>query len=255
MDELKAVFAKLAGLHKTVSNLISGDGNFFDPLIALGYFERYAKLRDQLKVILPDLYSDIPVREIPVSSKTTDNEGRGFILRKPLALLVVDIEEILEIWDKSQNGQFATPAMKVTHEGVFFAGQYFDAFLRVKDILAQATQSISLIDGYVNENVLDILSAKDTAVEVSILTKSVSASLNVAATAFNRQYGKLSIRTSSAFHDRFVIIDDRDFYHFGASLKDLGNRGFMFSLIEESFVISSLRIKWNQEWANAMVII
>ncbi len=255
MHELTVVFAKFAGLHKTVSKHISGDSRYFDPPTVLDYFERFAKLRDQLKATLPDLYSDIPIREIPEASKTTDNKGRGYITRRSLAFLVMDIEEIGEIWDKSQIEKFVTPVTKVTREGVFFAGQYFDAFLRLKDILAQAKQSIALIDGYVNEDVLDILSAKDKAVEVSIITKNVSASLNVAAIAFNRQYGRLSIRTSPAFHDRFVIIDDRDFYHFGASLKDLGNRGFMFSFIEEPFVIDSLRTHWKQEWAKATVVI
>lgn len=102
---------------------------------------------------------------------------------------------------------------------------------------------------------LNLISAKDNAVEVSILTKKVSAALNIAASAFNKQYGNLSIRTSSAFHDRFVITDDSDFYHFGASIKDLGNRGFMFSLIEEPTVIDALRNQWKQEWAKASVII
>ena len=145
--------------------------------------------------------------------------------------------------------------MKVTREGVFFAGQYFDALLRVRDILAHAKKRIVIIDGYVNEDVLNLVSGKDKAVEVNILTKNVSAALNTAANAFNKQYGNLSVRTSSTFHDRFVIIDDSDFYHFGASIKDLGNRGFMFSLIEESFVMDALRHQFNQEWAKATVVV
>jgi hypothetical protein len=121
--------------------------------------------------------------------------------------------------------------------------------------LAQAKLRIVIIDGYVNEDVLNLVSAKDSTVEVYILTKNVFHALRTAASAFNRQHGKLSIRTSSAFHDRFVIIDDTDFYHFGASIKDLGNRGFMFSLIEEPTARDALRKQWNQEWTKAILVI
>jgi hypothetical protein len=121
--------------------------------------------------------------------------------------------------------------------------------------LSQAKQSVSIIDGYMNEDVLDVLTRKADTVEVNVLTRSVSPSLLAAAHAFNKQYGRLSIRTSPAFHDRFVIIDDHDFYHFGASIKDLGHRGFMFSLIEEPAVIDALRSEWRNEWAKAVVVI
>lgn len=147
------------------------------------------------------------------------------------------------------------PSMKVSQEGVFFAGQYFDALLRLTEILSQAQQSIVIIDGYINEDVLRLVSSKLPAVEVKILTKAVSPPVATAAAAFNKQYGKLSIGTSEAFHDRFVIVDDREFYHFGASIKDLGHRGFMFSRIEEPDVITALWAKFLQEWASATVVV
>jgi hypothetical protein len=255
MDEVTVTIAKLQALHKTVSNRLAGRGLYFDPPTVLDYFERYEKFRDKLKALFPDLFSDIPVRAIPKSSGTTDNEGRGYIEKNPIGFLLMDMTEMLEIWEHSQSGKVSVPSMKVTREGVFFSGQYFDALLRVRDILAQAKKSIVIIDGYVNEDVLNLVSGKDKSVGVNILTKNVSVALNTAANAFNKQYGGLSIRTSSVFHDRFVIIDDRDFYHFGASIKDLGNRGFMFSLIEESFVIDALRAQFNQEWAKATVVL
>jgi hypothetical protein len=256
MDEIGIAFARLTGLCSTVQKrLVRIDYEYFDPLTVIEYFERYAMLRDKLRTLLPDLYSDIPTRAIPVASKTTDNEGRGYITRGPLETLIRDMEEFLEIWEANKSGQFALPSMKVTREGVFFAGQYFDALLRVNEILSQAKLNIVIIDGYVNENVLNILSGKANGVVVNILTKNTSPALIAAANAFNMQYGNLSIRTSSAFHDRFVIVDERDFYHFGASIKDLGNRGFMFSLIEEPIVINSLRMQWPQDWAKAAVVI
>ncbi|HKZ79130.1 MAG TPA: hypothetical protein VJ124_12570 [Pyrinomonadaceae bacterium] len=255
MDEITPAFAKLKGLQRTLSNRVSGPANYFDPLVALEYFERFANFRDQLKALLPDLYTDFPSHAIAQPSKTTDNEGRGYITRGQLELLLLDIEEMLETWETVQTVQTSAPAMKVTREGVFFAGQYFDSLQKARDILSQAKQSISLIDGYVNEDVLNTLTAKVDTVEVNVLTRSVSPSLLTAAHAFNKQYGKLSIRTSLAFHDRFVIIDNRDFYHFGASIKDLGNRGFMFSIIEEPVVIDSLQSEWKNQWAKATVVI
>lgn len=255
MDEITSAFAKLKGLQRTLSNRLSGRARYFDALVALDYFERFANLRDQLKALLPDLYAEFPSRAIAQPSKTTDNEGRGYITSNQLELLLIDIEEMLETWETVQSEQFLAPAMKVTREGVFFAGQYFDALQKARDILSQAKQSISIIDGYVSEDVLNTLTAKANTVAVNILTRSVSPSLQTAAHAFNKQYGKLSIRTSPAFHDRFVIIDNHDFYHFGASIKDLGNRGFMFSLIEEPVVIDSLQSEWENEWARATVVI
>lgn len=83
------------------------------------------------------------------------------------------------------------------------------------------------------------------------MTKKVSPVLKTKAAEFNKQYGGLYIRTSKEFHDRFVIIDNTDFYHFGASIKDLGNKGFMFSRIEEPEIIKNLSSKLSQEWEKA----
>jgi len=113
----------------------------------------------------------------------------------------------------------------------------FDAVQRITGILAQAETTILIVDGYIDASLLELLSAKKPVVEVRMMTKSVSPSVKQLAIAFNKQYGKLSIRTSIAFHDRFVVIDDHEFYHFGASLKDAGRHGFMFSRIEEPRVI------------------
>lgn len=145
--------------------------------------------------------------------------------------------------------------MTISREGVFFAGQYFDALQKVRDILEQANTQIDIIDGYVNSGVLDLLTRKKSSVTVNILTRSVDPALKIAANAFNKQYGKLAIRTSNAFHDRFIIIDNKDFYHFGASIKDVGRRGFMFSRMEEEEVIKAIQDKLTQEWNRATVAV
>jgi len=96
---------------------------------------------------------------------------------------------------------------------------------------------------------LDLLTSKNDAVEVKILTRKVKPALKTRAIAFNKQYCKLNISTSDAFHDRFIITDDNDFYHFGTSFdKHLGNRGFMFSRIEEPEITKKLSEKFTLEW-------
>ena len=143
------------------------------------------------------------------------------------------------------------PGTEMTREGVFFKGQTFDALRQIQRIVASAKRDVFLVDGYVDPDVLDVLSGKQKQVTARILTTRVSGSLSTAAKAFTAQYGELSIRTSNAYHDRFLIIDDKEFFHFGSSIKDAGKRGFMFSRIEEPSVINALRSQLQADWAAA----
>ena len=157
-------------------------------------------------------------------------------------------------WMPDTELRFLYPSSKeITREGIYHSGQQFDALLKTAEILSTAKQSIVIIDGYIDDSVLKILTKKALGVQLYILTKSVSPNLKTFANAFNKQYGGLSIRTSAAFHDRFIFIDDTEFYHFGASIKDLGNKGFMFSRIEERVIVDTLRTNWISEWAKAVV--
>jgi hypothetical protein len=169
-------------------------------------------------------------------------------VRTKKALLESFIEQ-LELFQPV--GSSAT--LKIGHEGVFFAGQTFDALFRASQLFADAKASIVIIDGYLGDDVLNLLTKKATGVVVRILTKPLSPSLMTICKAFNQQYKGLSVRSSSAFHDRFVILDDREFYHFGASIKDAGKRAFMFSVIDEPDITNALRAKFEHEWNNAKV--
>lgn len=148
-------------------------------------------------------------------------------------------------------GMSSIPSAEITREGVFFGGQSFDALYKVREIFSQAKQSIVIIDGYINAELLQLMSAKASEVTVSILTDRISEDLIPFISRFNEQYGGLTIRTSSAFHDRFVIIDDNDFYHFGTSIKDVGKRYFMFSRIEEPFIFKNIRNEFTKRWETA----
>lgn len=252
--EQDEITTKLRGLRNNIKNWLEYRDEFnrptryFVPQIVLDLFHRCSTLRDVLRSEYPSLFNDLPVRKLPKHNETTDR-----IERTKVELLLKSVDYCLDIL--SGMTMVVVPSMKVTREGVFFAGQYFDALQRVAEILSSAKQSIVVIDAYINEEVLDLLTSKDSAVEVKILTKNVLPTLIAEATAFNKQYEKLLIRESQVFHDRFLIVDDKDFYHFGASNKDLSNKGFMFSCIEESIVINSLRKEFAQEWAKAKVAV
>jgi len=156
-------------------------------------------------------------------------------------------------------GGAVASAIAVEREGLFLTGQHFDAMQLAWKILSQAQRSILIVDGYIDHRVLDLLKGKGESVNVAILTKpTVPSEIAPLASAFNKQYGQkgvLSIRSSNVFHDRFVIVDDRDVYHFGASLKDLGTRGSMFSRIEEPLVIEVLRNQLADVWKDATVVV
>ncbi|MBC8358687.1 MAG: hypothetical protein ISS41_09845 [Candidatus Aminicenantes bacterium] len=252
--ERSEILSKLIALKNNLSKFLkSKRSRFFDPKNVLDLFHRYLPVRDELLSNYASLFSDIPKRETPKPSKTTEFDGRGYIRRVDLQMLLNDVEYCIDILTNMPSVDI--PSMKVSREGIFFAGQYFDALSKAEEILSEAEKSIWIIDGYIGPDVLNLLASKKSSVEAKILTNDVPAPVKTAADAFNKQYKNLSIRTSQAFHDRFIIIDDAEFYHFGASIKDLGNRGFMFSRIEESQIIDALRTKWTEEWGKANPII
>jgi hypothetical protein len=116
-------------------------------------------------------------------------------------------------------------------QGIFFDGQVFDAYAFVSEIVKQAKKTIILIDNYIDESVLTLLSKKDKKVNVIIYTQP-NKSLDLDVKKYNQQYEKIEIKTLSKSHDRFIIIDQKTLYHFGASLKDLGKKWFAFSKME-----------------------
>jgi hypothetical protein len=117
-------------------------------------------------------------------------------------------------------------------QGVFFDGQIFDAYKFVADLIRTAQESIILIDNYVDDSVLTILTKRRKNVRVTIFTKSISKQLALDVKKYNEQYPPIEIKEFKNSHDRFIIIDDITIYHFGASLKDLGKKWFAFSKMD-----------------------
>ena len=117
-------------------------------------------------------------------------------------------------------------------EGIFYNGQIFDAYKFATDLIRTARKSILLIDNYVDDSVLLMLSKRDKGVKATIYTHTISNQLKLDVQKHNSQYPQIEVKTYKQCHDRFLIVDDTDIYHIGASLKDLGKKMFAFSKLD-----------------------
>lgn len=113
-------------------------------------------------------------------------------------------------------------------EGIFFEGQIFDAYVFATNLIKSARHTITLIDNYVDENTLTMLSKRNERVEATIYTAKLNKQLQLDLQRHNAEYPSIEIREYRQSHDRFLIIDS-EVYHIGASLKDLGKKWFAFS--------------------------
>lgn len=109
-------------------------------------------------------------------------------------------------------------------EGIFYDGQIFDAYKFATDLIKSAKTSLVLIDNYVDESVLLMLSKRNPGVSATVYTQRITPQLQLDLDKHNDQYPPINMRTYRNGHDRFLIIDDREVYHIGASLKDLGKK-------------------------------
>ena len=143
-------------------------------------------------------------------------------------------QRVNSLENKSKEFDLVVKTSLPPREGLFYDGQIFDAFEFVQNIIKSAQRSIVLIDNYIDDSVLTMLGNKAKDITVNIYTKSVSEQLKLAAVKFNSQYGGLVLKEFSFSHDRFLIIDDKEIYLIGASLKDLGKKWFAFSKLDKS---------------------
>ena len=117
-------------------------------------------------------------------------------------------------------------------EGIFFDGQIFDAYKFASDLIKSARQSLVLIDNYVDESVLLMLSKRQPGVTATIYTQRITPQFQLDLDRHKDQYPPVDVWTCKFSHDRFLIVDETDVYHIGASLKDLGKKMFAFSKLD-----------------------
>ena len=173
-------------------------------------------------------------------------EMRHFIANNALMFEKINAIELKQFeYQKSSDEKFSKifeymAEHEESNQKIFFDGQIFDAFILLTDIIGHAKKEIVLIDGYVDVITLNIIAKKKAGVNVFVYTLP-SAKISVQdINNFNTQYPTLTIKKTIAFHDRFLIIDDTEGYHIGASLKDAGKKCFGINKIEGADVINSI---------------
>lgn len=123
---------------------------------------------------------------------------------------------------------------------IFFQGQIWDSYSLIVDIIKKAKEKIVIIDNYVDDSILKMLAKKDKDVEVVILTSDKSKISNLDVQKFNKEYSTLKLAKTNKFHDRFIVIDNKELYHCGASIKDLGKKCFAINKIEDIEIIQQI---------------
>lgn len=123
---------------------------------------------------------------------------------------------------------------------IFFNGQIYDAYSLIIDIIKRANKKILIIDNYIDDSILKMLAKKKGNVEVVILTSNKSNIENLDIQKFNKEYPVLKVAKTNKFHDRFIVIDNKEMYHLGASIKDLGKKCFGINKIEDIEIIEKV---------------
>lgn len=123
---------------------------------------------------------------------------------------------------------------------IFFEGQIYDAYSLIIDIIKKADKKILIIDNYVDDSILKMLTKKKSFTEVVILTSNKSNIQNLDIQKFNKEYPILKVSKTNKFHDRFILIDNKEMYHLGASIKDLGKKCFGINKIEDKNIIERI---------------
>ena len=185
---------------------------------------------------------------VQVSIKIMDAfvEMRKYInLNKYLFEKVITIESKMDKKFTEYDKKFDEVFDQLQHEEnikqkVFFEGQIYDAYSLIIDIIKKAYKKILIIDNYTDDSILKMLTKKNKNVEVVILTSDKSNIEKIDIQKFNKEYPILKIAKTNKFHDRFIIIDNREMYHLGASIKDLGKKCFGINKIEDTKIIDKI---------------
>ena len=138
-----------------------------------------------------------------------------------------DIKLLQESFDKLNT--------KESNNHIFYEGQIYDAYSLLIDILSRAKKEIIIIDNYAGKKLFDII--KNINVKVKIYTENID---NISKEKYEKQYNNLEIINTHIFHDRFIIIDNKELYHSGASFKDLGKKCFAITKIEDNSILKEL---------------
>ena len=188
------------------------------------------------------LRSEIAIR-ISVAIMNTFVSMRHYLADNAIVFQRLDRIELKQLEADEKFGQIfkqlETP--KPDNAVIFFRGQMWDATSCIEKIIGEAKESVTLIDNYVDRNTLDMLSRKRPGTEITIYTTKRNCDLSEKEIHdFQAQYGQLSITYTDEFHDRFLILDRKELYHIGASIKDAGKKAFEISLNEDGKILEAI---------------
>ena len=204
----------------------------------------YAFTEQGISMLSAVLKSDVAV-EVSIKIMNSFVEMRRFFLSNKEMFARLDRVELKQLeTDKKLEEVFNYIATNTeVKQNIFFDGQIYDAFSFIVGLVKKAKKEIILIDNYVDVNTLNILCKKNKGVDVVITTAGKGSLSTKDITKFNAQYPKLSVKTNTDFHDRFLIVDKTEVYHIGASIKDAGKKSFGITRIEDKDLIMSLANK------------
>ena len=223
LDE-KATCAKIAQVRKEGKRMVTREVlNYnLDAILSVGYRVN-SKQGTQFRIWANRVLKDYLLKGYAINNRMNRLEDNFENLNKKVNQIDLQINSHL-----------------IPTQGVFFDGQIFDAYELASKIIRSAKSSIVLIDNYINEATLTHLSKKTKTVQVHLFTKTISKQLKLDVQKANEQYGNFEVKTFARSHDRFLIIDENEVYHLGASLKDLGKKWFAFSKMQAKSVESIL---------------
>lgn len=162
---------------------------------------------------------------------------KGYALNQRMNRIENTVEDLAVIVKKID---LQIKTNSIPTQGIFFDGQIFDAYELTSRIIRSAEQSIVLIDNYIDESTITHLAKKKKEVNVLLLTKALSKQLILDVQKANEQFNNFEVKIFARSHDRFLIIDNVEVFHLGASLKDLGKKWFAFSKMDKNSVQSLL---------------
>mgnify|MGYP004464728315 FL=1 len=204
-----------------------------------------AMLATVLKTEVADEMS-IKIMDAFVTMKNYINNN--FIEQKYINNLVLDLDERVCLLEES----FDKLSTKKDNNHIFYEGQIYDAYSLLIDILSKAKEEIIIIDNYAGKELFDI--TRNINVNIKIYTKNID---NISKKKYEKEYSNIEIISTDIFHDRFIIIDNKELYNIGSSLKDIGKKCSSVNKIEDTVIISELidRLKLIYGWSSIFTIV
>ncbi|WP_236974832.1 RhuM family protein [Membranihabitans maritimus] len=154
---------------------------------------------------------------------------KGYALNQRMNRIENNVENLTE---KVDTIALQIQSNQLPKQGVFYNGQVFDAYNFISDLIRKAKTSIIVIDNYIDDSALTLLSKRKSKVSATIYTKTISKQLRLDLKKHNSQYPEIKVIDFKDAHDRFIILDEKELYHLGASLKDMGKKWFAFSKMD-----------------------